>query len=250
MIPSGTGASFGCTQIRGIAVGPKHHVTGSVADRGIWVSGTVVQKLCNCLQRGHGPLGLLGADCAQCNEQGRINSSGVIEENADSLLHVLLLGGIKDRRSVLRGRKLLRRDASGLLPGLGGMLWAAGHGMAETQQGTFNVARHGKVDSAVGVVPSEGEPTIAAGIPIFTDCIVLPKDRHEMLCIGTIGVFDCKVIHDKGKGERASVMLPQSRGDGARGEQEKLVTDHWQCGRLGVIHAFHVEFQHTHSHCG
>ena len=47
---AGTGLAFG--KVRSVTVDMKLHVTGLVPDNGIWVSGTVVQELCDSLSSG------------------------------------------------------------------------------------------------------------------------------------------------------------------------------------------------------
>ncbi len=45
--------------------------------------------------------------------------------------------------------------------------------MTEVQECTFNVARHGKINGVVNIVPGDGEATVASGCPIFAGLVVL-----------------------------------------------------------------------------
>jgi len=42
----------------------------------------------------------------------------------------------------------------GVLPGVGGMFGAAGAVVMEVEEGAVNIAWHGEVNSAVGIIPS------------------------------------------------------------------------------------------------
>ena len=62
------------------------HVGGPKTNGGIGMSGTVVEELCN---RKVGALGgprLFVGNCAECHEDGDIDTAGIVEDGADDLL--------------------------------------------------------------------------------------------------------------------------------------------------------------------
>jgi hypothetical protein len=71
--------------------------------------------------------------------------------------------------------------------------------MLKAMEGTFNVARHGNVYRAIGVVPFEGEGNIVFARPIFADAVDLTEGVHQFFGAGCFGVADAKVIHDEGE---------------------------------------------------
>jgi hypothetical protein len=80
--------------------------------------------------------------------------------------------------------------------------------MLKAMEGTFNVARHGNVYRAIGVVPFEGEADIAFARPILADAVDLAEGVHQLFGAGCFGVADAKVIHNEGEYQITVAMLP------------------------------------------
>ena len=62
------------------------HVGCSEANGGIWVSGTVVEELCNRKVGALGGTRLFVGNGAEGHEDGDINTAGIVEDGADDLL--------------------------------------------------------------------------------------------------------------------------------------------------------------------
>ena len=71
--------------------------------------------------------------------------------------------------------------------------------MLEALESCFNVARHGEITSAFGVVPFESEATVEFGLPVGGDCVLLAEDGCQMLGMFAANIFDCKVVDNKAK---------------------------------------------------
>ena len=127
------------------------------------------------------------------------------------------VGGV-ERWGVVRVGGILRHCAvNGFLPGMGGMFGSSRRGMLEALESTFDVTRNRYVNSPVGVIPIEGQAAILSAGPIFADSIQLFQCSYQMFGIGSVGVFDTKIIDDKCEHQITGVMLPQSGGNGNRG---------------------------------
>jgi len=74
----------------------------------------------------------------------------------------------------------------GVLPGVWGMfrlgrvLW-----VVEAQKGMFKVTWHGDVNSALVIIPLQGEATVPGGIPVFCDLVMFAE------CIQEVHVWHC-----------------------------------------------------------
>jgi len=115
----------------------------------------------------------VGGDSAKCSEECAIHSSGIIQEDAHDLLDAFGVGGIKKWGSARWVGELHFGTLFGLLPGIQGILSLCRWWMAEAQECTFDVARHGEINHAVDVIPNNGEAAVASGSPIFADLVVL-----------------------------------------------------------------------------
>ncbi len=97
----------------------------------------------------------------------------------------------RERSGGVRVRAVLDLGAiRGALPGMGGMFRVLGMGVPKAQKGPFNVPRHGDIDSAIDVIPMQGKSTIAGGIPILSDFVVVPEGSQEMFGFIWVGVSD------------------------------------------------------------
>ena len=73
-------------EVGGIAMDVEDHVGCSEANGGIWVSGTVVEELCNRKVGALGGTRLFVGNGAEGHEDGDINTAGIVEDGADNLL--------------------------------------------------------------------------------------------------------------------------------------------------------------------
>ena len=65
-----------------------------------------------------------------------------------------------------------------------GVLWTLGDGVVEFFQREVNVAWHGDVDVAVGVVPVQGESAVDRSGPVGRDLVVLFEGGLEVQGVG------------------------------------------------------------------
>jgi len=138
-------------------VRPKDHVTGMIANDSIRGGGTmIIEQVCEGLHGGLHAVGLLGGKGTKGNQHGRVNCMGIIAEDFNNFLDVLAISSIKGS-GVVRCRGILDFGAIiGVLPSVWGMLRAVGMGVTKVQEGMLNVARHGEINSVLGIVPLEG----------------------------------------------------------------------------------------------
>ena len=83
---------------------------------------------------------------------------------------------------------------SGALPNVRGMFGALWMRVAKAHEGMLNVTRHGEIDSALGIIPLEGEATIPGGSPIFSDLIMFMEGIEEVVGIIPFSIMNSKVI--------------------------------------------------------
>ena len=93
VVATGSGAGAGLGEVGGVAVDSKLHVTGVIADDGIWMGGGIVEKLGGCLGSGFSACRLGGGNGAESNKHGAIDGSSVVEEAANDLLEAGDTGG-------------------------------------------------------------------------------------------------------------------------------------------------------------
>ena len=103
------------------------------------------------------------------------------------------------------------------MPGMGSMLGTCWGRMAEALEGTVDVPWNGDVNSVVGIVPINGEATVAVTGPIFADDIKFFKCVHEMVGIGFVSEHDAEIVDDEAEDEVGGIMFPQARSNGDRG---------------------------------
>jgi hypothetical protein len=77
----------------------------------------------------------------------------------------------------------------------------------------FGIPRHRNVNGMVDVIPIQGESDVLGSGPIFTNFVFLFQQLHQVVGIGSFGVCDTEVIHDKGEHQVAVFMFPQAMGD-------------------------------------
>ncbi len=80
--------------------------------------------------------------------------------------------------------------------------------MAETDEGIFDVPRHGEMHLALGIIPIERESKVLHSFPVGVDCVVLFQYAHEMLDVVLVNVLHSEVIDDECETDGAPVMSP------------------------------------------
>ena len=88
-------ASGGCIEVGCIAMDVQDHVRGPETNGGIRMSGTVVEELCNGKVGASGGARLFVGNCAECHEDGDIDTSGVVEDGPNDLLDTGDTGFVK-----------------------------------------------------------------------------------------------------------------------------------------------------------
>jgi len=208
--------ALGGIKVQGIAVCPKDHVAGMIANDSIRMGGTIIEQVHEGLHGGlHGAGSLLGGKGTKGNQHGGVNCMGIIQEDTNNFLDAFAIVSIKGS-SVVWCRGILDFGTiTGVLPSVWGMLRTSGMGVTKVQKGMFNIARHGQINGMVGIVPLEGEAAVTGGGPIFGDMIMAPEGSEEVVGIVLVGVANDKVIHNQGEADVAGIMLPETRGEWA-----------------------------------
>ncbi len=152
-------------------MGPQYHITGAKSDSGRGMGCTVVENLGDCTHGCLSAVGMVSGEGAQCSEQRAVNGAGIVEQDPNDFLYPLLVSDIQGRGSVGWLGVLDFGTVHGLLPCKWAVFWDRGHRMLESHQNAVNVSGHGGVNSAVGVVPCEGETTVAGSILVNFDVI-------------------------------------------------------------------------------
>ena len=127
------------------------------------------------------------------------------------MLDTLDASFIEERGEVGVGKlDFLAIDRSG--PAVRGMLWfARWRRVAEGGESSWDVARHGDVHMAIGVVPIECEPKIRSTCPVFGESISsCGKSVKEVLGVGFRKIFDAKVVNGEGKGCGPCGVTPEA----------------------------------------
>ena len=154
-VATDSAAGFGLRQIGGITADPEYHVAGTVADGGIKVGGTVVQKFCEGFGGFFGAFRLGSSKGAKSNEHGGVDSTCIVEEGADDLLDALETSRSKGGGGVMEWEELDSGTVVGSNPVVGRMFGAGWHGMLETVEGGGQVVRHGDVTCSICVIPCQ-----------------------------------------------------------------------------------------------
>jgi len=187
-----------------------------IANDSIRVGGTIIEQVHEGLHGGLHAVSLLGGKGTKGNQHGGVNCMGVIqEEDTNNFLDAFAISSIKGSGVVWCRGTLDFGTKTGALPSVWGMLRVFGLGVMKAQKGTFNIARHGQINSTLGIVPVEGEATVTGGCPIFGDMIMVPEGSEEVVGIVLVGVANGKIIHNQGEADVTGIMLPETRGEGA-----------------------------------
>jgi hypothetical protein len=89
--------------------------------------------------------------------------------------------------------------------------------MAKGGESLWDVARHGDVHMAIGVVPIECEPKVRSTCPVFGESISCGKQSvKEVLGVGFRKIFDAKVVNSEGKGCGPCGVTPEAWSVGNR----------------------------------
>ena len=160
-------ASSGLYEVGGIRTYLQDHVASVVADGG---GGICVEIVHEHIGFGHGVgggMGLFGSDFVEGDKDAGVTGAAVVHEGAIDGLDAGGAVGIEGRGGGDGGRLLLLVGAiDGFNPRVRDVLWTLGDGVVEFFQRVVNVAWHGDVDVAVGVVPVQGESAVEISGPV------------------------------------------------------------------------------------
>ncbi len=80
--------------------------------------------------------------------------------------------------------------------------------MAKTDEGVFNVPRHGEMHLAPGIVPIKCESKVLRSFPVSANCVVLFQYANKMLDVVLVDVLHAKVFDDKCETDGGLVVSP------------------------------------------
>jgi hypothetical protein len=83
--------------------------------------------------------------------------------------------------------------------------------VAKSDEGFFDVSRHGEMYLPQFVIPIQCESKISCSIPIQVDFIILAEHAGEVFHVGFVDVFYSEIIDDSGETDRAPFVSPVSR---------------------------------------
>jgi hypothetical protein len=84
--------------------------------------------------------------------------------------------------------------------------------MLKFVQGRGNIVGHGEIDCAIFVIPVQCETAIEAAGPVRGDGVQIFEGCDQMPCVFIANVFDAELVNNKGEGDGARFVEPQSRG--------------------------------------
>ncbi len=211
MMAAGAAASFGFSEVGGIAMDVEDHGTGAVAYFCIWMRGRIVEEVDEGFNGGLGSAFLGGSQDIECVEHGRVDCSAVKRESADDLLEPVSLLGIHgccvvnfghlDFASILWGCPLGR--------GIAMLLWGC---VLVLVEGGGHVARHGQVDGAFVVVPLEGNATVEFTFPVTRRFVVFFESGVQVVGMLCADIFYSKIVDNQREHDGARVVFPQAMG--------------------------------------
>jgi len=212
VIAAGSGASFWLGKVGGIALDVQDHVAGMVTEDSIGVSGSIVEEpggsFGSCLSAS----GLGGCKGAEGDKHGRINGTGIVEQDTDDFLETFdaLFG--QEWGGVRRVGHLGRGTIHRLGPCMGRVLLPLGAGVFKTLEGTRDISWHGEVASPGIVVPIESDTTIEGTSPIDAYFIVGLKDALEVGSMVLTNILDTKVINCEAEHDGSGGVFEHGRG--------------------------------------
>ena len=80
----------------------------------------------------------------------------------------------------------------------------------------LKVIGHGNVASRSRLIPMNVETIEQGAGPIHGDGVLFLEGLDQVVSIFFAGIFDAKVVNDKGEGDVTRRMLPEGRGVGDR----------------------------------
>ena len=100
------------------------------------------------------------AQCAECNEDGRVYCTSVVEQCPDGFLDCLCVGRGERFGCVQRIGVLDWCTVVGTAVGVRQVLRSDGCGFIELCEGTFDLPRYGYVNMSIGIIPVQGESKV------------------------------------------------------------------------------------------
>ena len=128
-------------------------------------------------------------------------------------------------------------------PEVWGMLRTGRRIMLELVEGICNVARHGDVDCAFGVIPFESHAEVAFARPFCGDGVKGFEGGNKVVSMFFTHILDSKIINNKAESDRSSCVAIETMGEFARMVAEfckvfnKMVIGE-DSGLWEAIHAF------------
>ena len=187
------------------------HAAGVVAEGGIGMSGRVVEELGDRNGGGFGAVVLLGGERAESDEHGAVDGAGVVEEGANNVLEMcerfrVEAGGRVGVRSVLDGGAV-----GGRVPVMRRVVGTCGGRVKKLVDGVGDIAGHGEIDGAGGVVPFEVETAVEGALPVGGGGVFGVESVDEMLGMLGTNVLDAEVVDDKSEGDGPSGVAEETR---------------------------------------
>ena len=195
---TGTGSRFGLREIRCIGPDDDAHVTGTVLDSSIGVSGGVLEKVVNSIKGGTSGDALTKGELGQCWEHSGIDSAGKVEENTDDFTNKSSFA-LRDGWGSVAGSVLDRLPIEDGVELSGAVGWLGGRDDIEATKGSGNVARHAEGDSALDLVIGEGHANVFGGLFVDIKLVLFADGAEEVFKCFAVLPFDEEVVDDKGE---------------------------------------------------
>jgi hypothetical protein len=93
-----------------------------------------------------------------------------------------------------------------------------------------DVARHGEMDRAAGIVPVKRETTVLGAGPVSGDGVQFMETGQQMVSVLFAHIFDTKIINNETEGNGAGFVAEEAWGVGTG-----MVTPGGQMGSEAVI---------------
>ena len=193
---------------------PKVHLGGFVLNAGIWMGGSIIEKLVDTEgEIGPGACGNGGGDGADCGLHGIVDGTSIVIEDASEFLAVFeLRGGELTFVSCGYGELLLLSIRRGGV-GVWRVLWFLWGWMAEACKGFVDVIGHREIDGAIGVIPQQMDAAEELTVGINCEVVVFLEAVDEMIGVGLADDFDSKVVDDKVEGDGTCLLYTSDAAD-------------------------------------
>jgi hypothetical protein len=165
-----------------------------VAEDGIRVGGTIVEKVRDGKGSGGGAFGLGGGNGTESDQHGGVNGAGIVEESADDFLDAMEVRGWERSGGVGRWGELDGDAIAGRDPGVGRVLGTGRKGVLEAFEGLLHIAGHGAVTGARVVIPVKAEAKVESAVPALGDVVEQAEGVGEVLGVFASNVANGEVV--------------------------------------------------------